>query len=172
MGLVTPAAVEFRIDLQELWSAGYSWDEILPKESQMKWMKNIEVLNPLHKFEFSRKVKRDNAVGLPEIHRFCDGGEKAYGSAIFLRWKLTDGSYSCIPLMVKAFVAPLKKKSIPHLESKGCLSLARLYSMCKEELQCIEISDCKKVFWIDSQTVLTWLKASPRKFKPFLSESC
>ena len=169
MGLVTPATIEFRIDLQELWSAGYSWDEILPKESQTKWMENVQVLNQLLKFEFSRKLKPDNAVGLPEIHGFCHGGEKAYGSALFFRWKLADGSYSCIPLMVKAFVAPLKKKSIPRLELMGCLSLARLYSTCKEALQFAEISHCKKVFWIDSQTVLTWLKTSPRKFKPFVS---
>ena len=104
MGLVTPATIEFRIDLQELWSAGYS-----------------------------------------------------------------DGSYSCIPLMVKAFVAPLKKRSIPRLELMECLSLARLYSTCKEALQFAEINDCKKVFWIDSRIVLTWLKTSPRKFKPFVS---
>ena len=71
--------------------------------------------------------------------------------------------------MVKAFVAPLKKKAIPRLELMGCLSLARLYSTCKEALQFAEISHCKKVFWIDSQTVLTWLKTSPRKFKPFVS---
>ena len=78
MGLVTPATIEFRIDLQELWSAGYS-----------------------------------------------------------------DGSYSCIPFMVKAFVAPLKKRSIPRLELMECLSLARLYSTCKEALQFAEINDCK-----------------------------
>ena len=77
MGLVAPATIEFRIDLQELWSAGYSWDEILPKESQTKWMENVQILNQLLKFEFSRKLKPDNAVGLPEIHGFCDGGEKA-----------------------------------------------------------------------------------------------
>ena len=29
IGLVTPVTIELRIDLQELWSAGYSWDEIL-----------------------------------------------------------------------------------------------------------------------------------------------
>ena len=94
MGLVTPTTIELRIDLQELWSAGYSWDEILPKENQKKWMENVQVLNQLLKFEFSRKLKPDNAVGLPEIHGFCDGGEKSYGSAIFLRWKFADGSYS------------------------------------------------------------------------------
>jgi len=89
-------------------------------------MENVQVLNQLLKLEFSRKLKPDNTVGLPEIHGFCDGGEKAYGSAIFLRYKLTDGSYSCIPLTVKAFVATLKKKSILLLELMGCLSLARL----------------------------------------------
>ena len=148
MGLLTPTTIELRIDLQELWIAGYSWDEILPTESQRKWKENVEVLNQLLKSEFNRKLKPDNAVGLPEIHGFCDGGEKAYGSTLFLQWKLADGSYSCVPLIVKAFVAPLKKKSIPRLELMECLSLARLYSTCKEALQFTEISHCKKVFWI------------------------
>ena len=106
---------------------------------------------------------------MPEIHGFCDAGEKAYGSAMFLRWKLDDGSYTCVQLMVKAFVSPLKKKSIPRLELMGCLALSRLYRTCREALEFAEISSCKKVFWIDSQVVLSWLKTSPRKFKPFVS---
>ena len=169
IGLVTPATIELRIDLQELWSAGYSWDEILPEQIQTKWRKNVQTLNQLLSHEFNRKLKPDTAVGLPEIHGFCDGGEKAYGSAIFLRWKLADGSYRCIPFMIKAYVAPLKKKSIPRLELMGCLSLARLYSTCKEALEFAEITSCKSVFWIDSQTVLTWIRTCSRKFKPFVS---
>ena len=108
-GLMTPTIIELRIDLQELWSAGYSWDKILPDEIQTKWMKNVQVLNQLLKYEFNRKLKPDNAVGLPEIHGFCNAGEKACGSAMFLRWKLDDGSYTCLQLMVKAFVSPSKK---------------------------------------------------------------
>ena len=38
---------------------------------------------------------------------------------MFLRWKLANSNYFCVPLMVKAFVAPLKKKSIPRLELMG-----------------------------------------------------
>ena len=67
-----------------------------------------------------RKLKPDNAVGLPEIHGFCNGGEKAYGAVVFLRWKLANGNYFCVPLMVKAFVASLKEKYLP-------LELAELY---------------------------------------------
>ena len=158
-----------RIDLQELWSSGYSWDEVLPDEIQTKWKGNVQVLNQLLKYEFKRKLKPDNAVGMPEIHGFCDAGEKAYGSAMFLRWKLDDGSYTCVQLMVKAFVSPLKKKSIPRLELMGCLALSRLYRTCREALEFAEISCCKKVFWIDSQVVLSWLKSIQRKFKPFVS---
>ena len=106
---------------------------------------------------------------MPEAHGFCDVGEKAYGSAMFLRWKLDGSSYTCVQLMVKAFVSLLKKKSIPRLELMGCLALSRLYRTCREALEFAEISSCKKVFWIDSQVLLSWLKTSPRKFEPFVS---
>ena len=105
---------------------------------------------------------------MPGIHRFCDVGEKAYGSAMFLRWKLDNGSYTCVQLMVKAFVSPLKKSTL-RLELMGCLALSRLYQPCREGLEFAEISSCKKVFWVDSQVVLSWLKTSSRKFKKFVS---
>ena len=85
--------------------------------------KNVQVLNQLLKHEFKRKLKPDNVVGMPEIHGFCDAGEKAYRSAMFLRWKLDDGSYTCVQFMVNDFVSPLKKKSVPRLELTGCLVL-------------------------------------------------
>ena len=52
---------------------------------------------------------------MPGIHRFCDVGEKAYGSAMFLRWKLDDGSYTCVQLMA-LFV---RKKLIDQSFKRG-----------------------------------------------------
>ena len=75
-----------------------------PEDICTKWIRNIQILNQLLKYKFDRKVKPDNAVDLPEIHGICDRGEKAYQAVIFLRWKLANGSYSCVPLMVKAFL--------------------------------------------------------------------
>ena len=169
VGLVLPVTIELRINLQELWNSGYNWDEVLPEDIQSKWDKNVEVLNKISTFEFRRELKPKQAVGHPEIHGFSDGGEKAYGAVVFLRWKLSDETFSCIPLMIKAFVAPLKKKSVPRLELMGCLSLVRLYQTCKEALLSVELKDCKTVLWSDSQTVLTWMKNSPKKFKSFVS---
>ena len=133
------------------------------------WIRNIQILNQLLTCDFDRKLKSDNAVSLPEIHSFCDGGEKAYGAVMFLRWKLANSNYSCVPLVVKAFVAPLKKKSIPRIELMGCLTLSILYSTCKEALEFAEIADSKTVFWMDSQTVISWIKTPPRSLKPFVS---
>ena len=73
------------------------------------------------------------------------------------------------PILVKAFASPLKKKSTPRLELMGCLSLAREYKTSKEALEFAGISNCKRMFWIDSQIVLSWLKTCPGKFKLFVS---
>ena len=107
LGLVLPVMIKFRVDLQDLWASGFSWDEDLPDAIQSKWIDNFQVLNEVPNLQFNRKIKPDNAVDKPEIHGFCDAGELAYGAVIFLRWKCEDGGYSCIPIMVKAFVAEI-----------------------------------------------------------------
>ena len=94
----------------------------------MKWIRNIQILNQLLTYEFDRKLKPDNAVGLPEIHGFCDGGEKAYGPVVFLRWKLANSNYFCVPLMLKAFVAPHIIKQLFGTFSKNDLPMRSAFT--------------------------------------------
>ena len=169
IGLVTPATIELRINLEELWRAGYSLDEIPPEQIQTKWRKKVQTHSQHLAHEFNRKLKPDTAAGLAGIHGFFDSGEKAYESTIFVRWKLADGSYRSIPLMITALDAPLKKISVPSLELMGCLSLARLYSTYKEALEFAVITRCNSMSWMDYHTVLTWIRSYSRKFKPFVS---
>ena len=169
IGLVSPVTIKFRIDLQALWSSGISWDDILPASIQQTWLENVQSINDLLSFQFERKLKPSNAVGVPQIHGFSDGGEQAYGAVIFLRWKLPGGDYRCVPVMTKAFVAPLKKKSIPRLELLGCLALARMYVTCVKALEFTKAQDWERFFWVDSSTVLSWIRTPPREFRPFVS---
>ena len=113
IGLVTPVTIKYRIDLQELWSTGYGWDDILPEAIQQEWKENEEAINQLLTFKFDRRLKPDHAIGPPQVHGFADGGELENGAAIFLHRKLQDGSLQCVPVIVKPFVAPLKRKTIP-----------------------------------------------------------
>ena len=169
IGLVSPVTIKFRIDLQGLWSSGYSWDDILPESTQQTWLENIQSINDLLSFQFDRKLKPSGALGVPQIHGFSDGGEQAYGAVIFLRWKLAGGNYHCVPVMTKAFVAPLRKKSIPRLELLGCLALARMYDTCVKALEFTNAQDWERFFWVDSSTVLSWIRTPPREFRPFVS---
>jgi len=88
IGLRLPVAIKFRIDLQDLWSSGYDWDEILPASVQSKWKENVQTMNHLLAFEFNQKLNSSHAVGVPQVHGFCDGGKKAYSAVIFLHWEL------------------------------------------------------------------------------------
>ena len=126
-------------------------------------------MNYLLSLEFDRKLKPTNANAPPEIHGFSDAGDQAYGAVLFLRWELIDGSFVCVPVMIKAFVAPAKKKSIPRLESLGSLTLARIYDACTKMLTFADIDQAKKFLWIDSTTVLSWIKTPPKEFRPFVS---
>ena len=107
IGLVMPVAIKFRIDLQDLWHSGYNWDETVPTAVKSKWMDNLQAMNHLLTVEFDRKLKPSHPIGIPQIHGFCDGGKKAYGAVIFLRWELKNGSCKCVPVLVKSFVAPI-----------------------------------------------------------------
>ena len=110
IGLVVPVTPKFRIVLRELWSAGCGWYDVLSEETQQKWKGNEEAINELLTFKFDSKLKPSGAIGSPQVHGSADGGEMGYGAGIFLRRKLHDESYQCIPVIVKPFVATLKQK--------------------------------------------------------------
>ena len=142
IGLVLPIVIKFRIDLQD----------ILPANIQSKWIEHAQTINHL-----------------PQVYGFCDGGKKAYGAVIFLHWELKKGSYKCVHVLIKSFVAPLKRKTISRLELMRCLPLTRMYDTCITSLQFANIQDCKRIFWLDSPTVLSWIRSPSRQFKAFVS---
>jgi hypothetical protein len=89
---MAPVTIRFRIDLQNLLAAGYSyqWDELLPPEEKLKWQKNVEIMNALLVLgtHLERCLKPETSVGSPQLHGFSDAGELGYGGALFLRWEL------------------------------------------------------------------------------------
>ena len=97
-------------------------------------MERVQAMNHLLTVEFDRKLKQSQAIGVPQIHGFCDGGKKAYGAFIFLRWEIRNGSHKFVAVSFKSFVTPLKRKTIPRLELMGCLFLARIYESCRKSL--------------------------------------
>ena len=108
MGIVTAVPIQFRIDLQKLWAAGYGWDDLLPPEQQVRWRQNCMMMNVALNINLNRCLRPEGAVRPPQLHGFCDGGELGCGAAVFLRWEVGD-NFACTFVAAKPLVAPLKK---------------------------------------------------------------
>ena len=96
--------IKFRIDLQDLWSSGYLWDDILHEDVLKKWAENLKLMNHLLTLQFDQKLKPTGAVGPPQIHGFSDARKQSYGAVIFLRWQLEDGSFCCVPVIISCLL--------------------------------------------------------------------
>ena len=115
IGFVASVTLKY---LQEQWSSAYGWDDLLPEETQQKWKEKEAAINQLLAFKFDQKVMPTEATDLPQVPLFVDGGELGYGAAIFLHWKLSNGSHECVHVIVKSFVAPPKQQKLfPDLTS-------------------------------------------------------
>ena len=165
VGFFFPVTIGYRINLQTLWKEGYSWDETVSPENVSIWKENLAEMEKLFSFQTQRCLKPDGVIGLPQLHGFSDGGDKAFGACIFLRWETTTGVQLRF-VSAKSYVAPLKHKTTPRLELMGLLALCRLM---------IEVSSALKIdiqfqrFWIDSEDVLYWINSLSSRYKPFVS---
>ena len=99
-----------------------------------------------------------------QLHAFSDGGDDAYGTCVFIRWPTTDG-FKINFVAAKAFVAPLKRKTIPRIELMGALAMSRL---TKEVIESLQYEFEYKKCWIDSEIVIYWLLSESNRYKPFV----
>ncbi|XP_028168432.1 uncharacterized protein LOC114358614 [Ostrinia furnacalis] len=100
-----------------------------------------------------------------ELHTFVDASEKAYAFAVYWRTEDEDGKVNVTLAAARARVAPLKLTSIPRLELQAAVLGCRLARTAADEYQL----KADRSLWSDSRTVLAWLRAGPRSFKPFVA---
>ena len=163
MGIFAPITLKLRLLLQALWQLKLSWDDPIPDAINVKFITFVQDICNLNQFRITRCLKPEFALDTVELHGFSDGGEQAYGAAVWLRWHTTIG-VALTFVAAKAYVAPLKKRSIPRLELMGMVVLTRFVASIKS------VINVTKVFlWTDSATVLHWLSLPASNFKPFVS---
>lgn len=85
LGWYTPATLQAKLLLQQSWTLGLGWDNLLPEELQSKWtdwVSDLEVLatHPIPRF-FGLPGKTANSQTL---HRFSDASMSAYGGVVYL----------------------------------------------------------------------------------------
>lgn len=168
IGFLTPFVMLVKILFQKTWRLGLDWDEDVPediRDSFLKWLNGVQLLKQVHvPRSYGNCAWRD--VTAVEIHAFGDAAESGYGSVVYLRLTLSDGSVLTPLVMSRARVAPLKRVSLPRLELLAALLAARLLVFVREALKLpVETPySC----WTDSTVVLNWVKGDSSRWKQFV----
>ncbi|XP_055916090.1 uncharacterized protein LOC129948955 [Eupeodes corollae] len=166
LGFLAPSTILLKMLFQELWahSMKIGWDDPLPTEVAEKWILYREELFLFEKIEILRRCTF-SAGGL-ELIGFSDASEKAYSAVVYARSFSEDGQIEVQLISAKTRVAPIKQLSIPRLELCGALLLSRLVQLVRNSLNC-KIS--QTFAFCDSQIVLAWLSAPPRRWNTFVA---
>ncbi|XP_058817718.1 uncharacterized protein LOC131681030 [Topomyia yanbarensis] len=170
LGLVGPVISTAKQFMQRLWALSssngkpYDWDQPLPEKLQHEWREFHATLNMLSDIRVPRFASVVGATNL-QLHFFSDASEKAYGTCAYLRSVDSHQNVHVQLLTAKSKVAPLMTRhSIARLELCGALLSTQLF---KKVTASIKVN-ADVFFWVDSMTVLQWLKSPPSCWKTFV----
>ena len=140
------------------------WDDPLSPELRQEWIDYFECLFDLEQIRFKRCVNPRNPVGNPILIIFSDASFMAYGACAYVRYKLTDGSYTSNLLTAKGRLAPIDQITMPRLELLGALTSARL----RDTIMCEMTSRFDRVVHIvDSDIVRSQIQKESYGFGTF-----
>ena len=164
LGLLSPFLLQAKLLLRHTWEAKLEWDEKLPPQMYVPWVKFFNQLFDAERIEFPRCVMPPTAVGDPVLVLMSDGSEVSYGCTAYVRWELEDGSYSCQLLLAKSRIAPMNRINIPQMELNGAVVSKRLRQTILKESR-YKFSKIHQL--VDSETVLCQLHKLSTRFKVF-----
>lgn len=166
LGFLAPTIIKAKIFLQSLWATSLSWDDSLSPNLIDEWLK---IRKDLFNCEL---IIIDRWIGVTEnykncsLHVFTDASMKAYAAVVYCRVETSDGIIIVNMVAAKTKVAPLDGTTLPRLELCGALLGAELGKCVAKN---IEIENIPIEGHTDSEIVLAWLKADPKRWKPFVS---
>lgn len=165
MGFLVPVLIRGKIFMQQIWQLKLEWDKSLTDDLKRRWEDFHQQLRELSNLSIPRKVIPSISTSI-EIHGFCDASLEAYGAAIYIRSKDTNGQWHSRLLCAKSRVAPLKALTIPRLELSGALTLAQLSIKVANAWE-LNVNDF--YLWTDSLIVLGWLNSQSTRLKTFVA---
>ena len=140
----------------------------MPEEETEKWQKWLASLNNLQSLSIPRCFKPAGfqSIQLIEIHNFADASSYTYGACSYLRLVDANGNISCLFLLGKSRLAPIKKVSVPRLELTAAVVAVRLDVLLRREL---DLSSSCSFYWTDSLAVLQSIKNRTKRFPVFVA---
>ena len=166
LGKVTPITAGWKLDLTVLTKRKLDWDDQIPDDLKAVWIQNFQEMNKVKEIKFNRAVVPIDAVNLDiETIDFGDASRVLICAAIYARFKLKNGGYSCQLVFSKSKVVP-DNTTMPRAELSAAVLNARIgfvvqRSFGKYFKGCLKLTDGQIVLhWIHNQKIR--LKLFPR----------
>lgn len=168
LGLLAHYIIQGKILMQDIWRSGTDWDEPITENLRGQWYRWSQLLWKLNTVQVPRcffsGVSKE-ALNRLQIHVFVDASDTAYSCVAYLRI-VESGAPRCSLVAAKTKVAPLKPLSIPRLELQAAMIGSRLInSLCTS----LNLQIKQRFLWVDSSTVLAWLRSDSRRYHPFVA---
>ena len=116
IGRVTPITAGIKLDISHLHKLGLGWDDAIPENLRSVWKDNFEMIEELGTLRYNRVVVPSNAKNLDIFT--LDAGDASSSLicvAIYARFELRDGSFSCQLVFSRSKIVP-EGTTIPRAE--------------------------------------------------------
>jgi hypothetical protein len=167
LGFVAPVTLEGKAIIQKLCKENIGWDDDIPAKYCKEWEDWLVKLPRLEDVAIRRCFRPRDPVEIKyvQLHVFCDGSERGYGACAYLRLVDENDQVSCLLVIGKARLAPMKQLSIPRMELSGAVVACRIKAMLDSEL---DMKVDETIFWTDSTILLGYIRNKTRRFKTFV----
>ena len=162
LGKANPIIGGLKIDCHELSLRKLEWDDPIPSDLKDVWLRNFELLQDLRDVKFKRCIVPLDAVDLNiETLDTEDGSNELICVAIYARFKLEGGGYSCQLVFSRTKIVPVDL-SIPRAELLAATLNAITGHVVKISFGNYHVKSMK---FTDSQIVLHWINCTRGELK-------
>ena len=165
LGKVAPIIGGLKLDISKLHRLCNGWNDPIPNELKECWAANFDLINELRSIVFKRAIVPINAVDMNmELICVADAGESLVCAAVYVRFLLKDGSYSCQHVFARTKV--VHDHTTPRAELVAAVLNASTAFLVKSSLKervkrCWHVTDSQvALYLINSMTAV--LKTWPR----------
>ena len=164
LGKVTPITAGWKLDLAELTRRKLDWDDEVPDDLKALWLQNFGDMKKLNGIRFKRAIVPEDAINLDiETVDFGDASTSLICAAVYARFKLKSGGYSCQLVFSKSKVVPVNT-TMPRAELCAALLNARIGFIVQRSFGKY-FKDCTKL--TDGQICLNWIHNTRKRLKLF-----
>jgi hypothetical protein len=135
------------------------WLDPIPQESHSTWIKLFTTMEDSRDLRLPRCIKPERTSGKARLICLADAAEYAGGTAIYVGYPLSDGSFSCNLVYARS---KLMRNTIPRNELEAILLAAEASLVVQKALK----GDVAEVFYFSDSTIaIAWVLNTGKRLR-------